>query len=96
MARDFPCRQLTSSCTGNYRIASRLPQACANRNLCAATHTSLNLLEGVVPILVSADCAVPRIPPRGLWLHTRLARVERGIEILQVPISHIDMRKETH
>ena len=58
-------------------------------------HTCLNLLEGSVPVLVTADCAVSRIPPRGLWLHTRLARVERGIEIVQVPISHIDMKKET-
>ena len=45
-------------------------------------------------VLVTADCAVSRIPPRGLWLRTRLARVERGIEIVQVPIRHIDMRKE--
>ena len=44
--------------------------------------------------MVTADCAVSRIPPRDLWLHTRLARVERGIEIVQVPISHIVMKKE--
>ena len=35
-----------------------------------------------------------RIPPRDLWLHTRLARVKRGIDIVQVPISHIEMRKD--
>ena len=78
-----------------HRIASRFPHACAIRNPCAATHTCQNLLESSVPVLVTADCAVSRILPRGLWLHTRLARVERGIEIVQVPISHIDMKKET-
>ena len=75
-------------------IASRLPHACAKRNLFAATHTCQILLEDFVPLLVATDCAVARIPPRDLWLHTRLARVERGIEIVQVPVSHIDMRKE--
>ena len=39
--------------------------------------------------------AVWLIPPTGLRLHTRLARVERGTEIVHVPISHIGMRKET-
>ena len=59
-----------------------------------ARHTCQTLPEGSVPVLVTTDCAVSRIPPRGLWLHTRLARVERAIEIVQVPISHIDMKKE--
>ena len=78
-----------------HRIASRFPHACAMRNPCTATHTCQNLLEGFFPVLVTADCAVSRIPPRGLLLHIRLARVERGIEIVQVPIGHIDMKKET-
>lgn len=30
---------------------------------CAATHTCRNLLEGSVLVLVTADCAVSRIPP---------------------------------
>ena len=93
-----PCGQGLSVQTAHelmHRIVSRLPHACAIWKSCAATHTYQNLLEGSVPVLGTADCAVSRIPPRGLWLHTRLARVERGIEIVQVPISHIDMRKET-
>ena len=92
-----PCGQGLSVQTAHelmHRITSRLPHACAIRNPCAVTHTCQNLLEGFFPILVTAECAVSRIPPRGLWLHTRLARVERGIEIMQVPISHIDTRKE--
>ena len=93
-----PCGQGLSVQTAHelmHRIASRLPHEFAIRNTCAATHTCQNLLEGSVPVLVTADCAVSRIPPGGLWLHTRLARVERGIENVQVPISHFDMKKET-
>ena len=61
-------------------------------------HVPETFLDGSVPALVIADCAVSRIPPRGLWLQTRLARVDRGIEIVQLPISlsHIGMRKEQH
>ena len=77
-----------------HRIASRLPRSCAKRNLCAATHTCQDLLEGFASVPVTADCAVSRILPRGRRRHTRLARVERGIEIVQVRMSHIDMRKK--
>ena len=93
-----PCGQGLSVQTAHklmHRVASRLPHACAKRNLCA-THTSLNLLEGSVQVLVTTDFAVSRIASRSLWLLTRLAWVERGIEIVQVPISHFDMRKEMH
>ena len=90
VATDIPCRQLTSSCT-----ASRRTHMHAGTKFQRRHATCQSLLEGFAPFLVTADCAVSRIPMRGLWLHTRLARVERGIEIVQVPISHIDMRKET-
>ena len=52
MVRDSPCRQLTSSCTASRRGSKRNP--------CAATHSCHNLLEGSVPVPVTADCAVPR------------------------------------
>ena len=47
-------------------------------------HTYQNLVESFVPNLVTADGAVSRIS-RGLWLHTRLARVEEVLRECRYP-----------
>ena len=48
-------------------------------------------------LLGSCDRGLHRVAHSrwGLCLHTRLVRVDEDIEIAQVPISHVDARKET-